>query len=126
MQQAGILLALGAFLLAGCTGGIGGDSDDDFVTPPQDDAGRYVIEMLPTNKFSPAKAEIPAGSTVVWVNKGGGHNSVADGGQWRLPGGNDLSSEGDELEQAFEVAGTFKYHCVPHESLGMKGTIRVV
>lgn len=45
--------------LAGCAKG---------VSPPQDDLGRYVIRLTPSNTFEPATAWVPEGATVVWVN----------------------------------------------------------
>ena len=106
-----------ATLLAGCTDGGG-----DFVTPELDDEGRYVIKMLPSNKFSPANAAVPVGATVVWVNEGGAHNTQSEDGLWASEVSGD---KGEHFEFTFDEAGEFGYFCMPHHGLGMAGTVRV-
>lgn len=123
-----ILLALSVLTLAlaGCSGDGGSDDgSDDFVTPPQDDQGRYVIEMGGDhgNRFSPAEAEVPVGATVVWVNNGGSHNVKSDDDAF--PASSVSGDTGEHHEVTFDEEGTFEYHCNPHESLGMVGTLRV-
>lgn len=113
------LVSLSALALAGCTGG---DDGPTFQTPPQDDEGRYVIDMLANNRFSPMYAEVPAGSAVIWVNKAGVHTATADDGSW--DSGN-LNPD-QTYTRTFETPGDYEYHCTPHKSLGMTGTVRVV
>lgn len=117
-----IAVSLITLALAGCTGSGGGD--DTGTVPPQDDQGRYVIEVGGPHgqKFSPADATVPVGATVVWLNKGGLHNAVANEGEFDS---GDPSSESWEFEHTFDTAGTFPYHCEPHVSVGMTGTITV-
>lgn len=113
------LALVAATALAGCTG----TGDDEFVTPEQDDEGRYVIRMLPSNRFSPENAVVPVGATVVWVNEGGSHNTVSEDGLWTS--GPASGEEGEQFEFTFEEAGEYGYYCNPHRSLGMTGTVRV-
>jgi plastocyanin len=39
--------------------------------------------------------------------------------------GDGLMKEGDTFEVTFEVPGTYRYVCLPHESEGMTGTVVV-
>jgi len=36
-----------------------------------------------------------------------------------------LVAAGEAYEHTFERAGTYEYYCIPHESSGMTGTVRV-
>lgn len=71
--------------------------------------------------FEPAEVTVPAGSTVVWHNKGKEEHSVTadnksfDSG-WKPKGGN--------YQRTFTRPGTYAYHCAPHP--WMKGVVRVV
>lgn len=71
--------------------------------------------------FEPAEVTVPAGSTVVWHNKGKEEHSVTaddksfDSG-WKPKGGN--------YQRTFTRPGTYAYHCAPHP--WMKGMVRVV
>ncbi len=111
---------------AGCSSAPVDDciKSNDFVTPHQDADGNYIVCMLGENQFAPAKAEVPVGATVVWINKGGVHNTVSDDDLWR----SEITSGdgGVNHMQTFAEAGDYDYHCQPHQSLGMVGTIRVV
>ena len=71
--------------------------------------------------FEPAEVTVPAGSTVVWHNKGKEEHSVTadnksfDSG-WKPQGAN--------YQRTFTRPGTYAYHCAPHP--WMTGVIRVV
>lgn len=71
--------------------------------------------------FEPAEVTVPAGSTVVWHNKGKEEHSVTadnksfDSG-WKPKGGN--------YQRTFTRPGNYAYHCAPHP--WMKGVVRVV
>ena len=71
--------------------------------------------------YEPAEVTVPAGSTVVWHNKGKEEHSVTadnksfDSG-WKPKGGN--------YQRTFTRPGTYAYHCAPHP--WMKGVVRVV
>jgi plastocyanin len=110
---------LAVALLAGCAGGPTGG--DGFVTPQQDDDGRYVIELTGQNRFEPRHAVVPVGATVVWVVNGGAHTVTANDGSFD----SGQLTQGDEFEQTFDQAGEHVYHCHPHEQAGMTGTLRI-
>lgn len=113
-----LALLLVTLALAGCSG----SKDGGFVTPPQDDEGRYLITMKPGLTFEPKRAEVPVGATVLFVNEGGAHDVTADDGSFKSP----MLNQGQSWEHTFDEAGEVEYHCTPHEGNGMKGTIRVV
>jgi len=76
--------------------------------------------------FGPAAVHVDNGATVQWewTGEGGGHNVVsADSGP--LDSGSAVSSAGVNYEHTFESDGIYNYVCVPHESLGMKGSVVV-
>jgi plastocyanin len=118
-MKALLALALLSFLmLAGC-------GTPAATTPPTDGEGRYVIEMTSGNQFSPAKAQVPVGATVVWEHRGGAPHDVQarDGSFSSGPVGG--LTEGEEFPHQFNETGTFSYFCHVHEGSGMKGTLTV-
>ena len=90
--------------------------------PPSD----VTIVTLSGTSFTPSTVTIPVGGTVRWVVNGGTHTVTPDTpgqpGAWT---GTGLLTGGDQFEHTFGTAGDFDYHCIPHESLGMTGTITV-
>ncbi|ELZ73180.1 halocyanin [Haloferax prahovense DSM 18310] len=76
--------------------------------------------------FAPAGIWIDPGTTVTWewTGEGGGHNVVASEGA-SLDSGAAVSEAGTTYEFTFESGGITKYHCVPHEALGMLGAVAV-
>ncbi len=76
--------------------------------------------------FGPPAVHVDNGATVQWewTGEGGGHNVVQDGGD-TLDSGEATSSSGVNYEHTFEEDGIYNYVCVPHESLGMKGSVVV-
>jgi plastocyanin len=115
------ILAMSAFLMAGCSGGSGP------ATPEQDGEGRYVIHMTASgNRFDPADAKVPANATVVWVNDGAApHNVVAEDQTFNSDRDNGAQHirANEEYEYHFNKTGTFHYVCHLHS--GMEGTITV-
>ncbi|MFC5279542.1 halocyanin domain-containing protein [Halorubrum rubrum] len=78
--------------------------------------------------FSPAAILIDPGATVVWewTGEGGAHNVVAEAGTF--DSGDPVDEGGYTFEYAFEDASegdVFNYLCVPHETVGMKGSVAV-
>ncbi|AZH24559.1 halocyanin domain-containing protein [Haloplanus aerogenes] len=74
--------------------------------------------------FDPAAIRVSTGTTIVWewTGQGAQHNVAAEGGGFE----SDLSSEeGYTFEHTFSEAGTYKYVCTPHRTLGMKGAVVV-
>ncbi len=57
--------------------------------------------------------------------KADGHNVVSDGDGPIESGDPVTVSEGHTFEYTFEESGEYKYVCVPHETLGMKGAVVV-
>jgi len=76
--------------------------------------------------FSPAAVHVDNGTTVKfeWTGEGGTHNVISDG-DGPLDSGSAVDTSGVEYEYTFEEDGIYKYYCVPHEALGMKGAIVV-
>jgi plastocyanin len=82
----------------------------------QDGAAVTIVDFA----FQPASLEVPAGTTVTWMNSGAATHTVsADNGAFdsgRL-------APGTSFSQPFDTAGTFTYHCEIHPQ--MIGTIIV-
>ncbi|MFC6864910.1 halocyanin domain-containing protein [Halomicroarcula sp. GCM10025817] len=76
--------------------------------------------------FDPPAVMVSPGTEVVWRwnGEGGGHNVKSDG-DGPLDSGSPVAESGTTYAHTFESEGIFKYVCVPHESLGMKGAVVV-
>jgi len=98
-------------------GMMGGGSD------PSDEAAVEGVTQvrLENIAFAPANIVVDAGTTVTWTNYDSASHTVT-------------SDSGDELESpllgqngtfthAFDVAGEYYYHCVPHPN--MRGLVTV-
>ncbi|MFA1611179.1 halocyanin domain-containing protein [Halobellus rubicundus] len=74
--------------------------------------------------YGPAAIRVSTGTTVVWewTGRGSLHNVVAEDGSFESE---QTQEEGFTFSQTFEEAGTVKYYCTPHETLGMKGVVVV-
>ncbi len=82
------------------------------------------VSMVDTS-FSPACIKITAGQTVTWTNNSSlTHTVTSDSG---APVSFDSGSlgPGATFSFTFSSAGTVGYHCVPHESFNMRGTVIV-
>ncbi|HLZ10163.1 MAG TPA: plastocyanin/azurin family copper-binding protein [Chloroflexota bacterium] len=100
-------------------------------------AGPTAVKMTDANKFDPAAITISKGATVTWTNGSTMVHSVTDDpakaavkADAQLPDGatawdSGLLQPNATYSHTFDVAGTYKYFCVPHEALGMLGTITV-
>jgi plastocyanin len=88
------------------------------------DSGKHVtinMKEAPA-RFEPATLEIESGTTVEWVNTGKKvHTVTADDSDWD----SGKLQPGKKFSKVFDQKGTFKYHCIPHSGVGMKGTIVV-
>src|SRR5437667_1076986 len=72
--------------------------------------------------FSPKTVTINVGDTVVWSNTGGSHTVTGDGSDPFCGSGFIPTS----CSHTFNTAGTFPYHCIPHQfSFNMVGTVIV-
>lgn len=119
--------------LAGCS--FGSAEAEDY------DVGMSAVE------FRPVEAEATVGEPVVWKNtssrghtvtayadglpegaayfaSGGYESESAARDEWRTGGGGTIAG-GETYEHTFEVAGTYSYFCIPHESGGMVGEVLV-
>jgi plastocyanin len=75
---------------------------------------------LTTDAFAPNPVDIPAGTTVTWVNNDSTvHSSTSNAGVWASP----AMIPGDRFSFTFQSAGTFTYRCAIHPN--MVGTITV-
>lgn len=72
--------------------------------------------------FVPSSVTIHVGDTVTFKNAGGFHTVTGDGDDKFC--GSDIIPL--ECSHTFTVAGTFPYHCIPHVSFGMVGTVIVL
>ncbi|MCU4717604.1 cupredoxin domain-containing protein [Halapricum hydrolyticum] len=127
-------LATGAATLAGGCLGLGAGESD------------YDVGMT-SMSFEPETLTVPVGTTVVWQNTNSRAHTVtayagripdgaeyfATGGfdgetaareQWFESGGGNIYG-GETFSYTVEVAGTYEYFCIPHESGGMVGAIEV-
>lgn len=128
--------SLGATATAGCLAVFNSTANDD----PTYDVG------MTDSAFDPQTFEVAVGDTVVWKNTSGRSHTVtayedqipadavyfASGGfesesaareAWTSGGGAIVS--GDTYEHTFETPGDHHYVCIPHERVGMTGTIVV-
>jgi halocyanin-like protein len=76
--------------------------------------------------FGPAAVMVSPGTKIVWrwTGEGAGHNVVSDG-DGPLDSGDPVSEADTTYSHTFEETGIYKYVCVPHEALGMKGAVVV-
>ena len=102
------------------------------------------VTMTDGFAFEPETATVETGQTVRWTNTSSVDHTVTayedeipDGAAYFASGGfeseraarnrvnEDLIAPGEEYEHTFEQPGTYGYFCIPHESSGMVGTVRV-
>lgn len=94
------------------------------------------VEMVGFS-FVPETIRIAPGQTVQWRNtSASGHTVTADPALAEDPANVALPQSaqafhsgpiapGETWQKTFEVAGTYRYVCLPHERLGMTGTVVV-
>lgn len=143
------LLATGASALAaalaGCTSGDGSNGDGGTTTEPTTtttraadtttqsggDAPVVGVGSASQYSFSPEQVTVAAGTTVRWEWGSSGHNVVVGSqpadADWSGTEGDASTTygSGHTYEFTFEVPGTYEYHCAPHRSLGMRGSVIV-
>jgi plastocyanin len=127
------VLQVSAVAIGGIAGCLGGSP-----------ASSKTVEMTDDLVFRPAEVTVAQGGTVTWENVGSvGHTVTAyedripNGATFFASGGVDtergarndvtagLIGEGETYTHTFDVAGTYEYFCIPHESTGMVGTVEV-
>jgi halocyanin-like protein len=139
----------GATALAGCSGGSGGDGGDDGDggdggkrsfggwldnvdnydgVVDETGSGKVTVQVGAAGNgghfaFEPAAVKVSSGTTVTWEwTDEGTYNVAANDGSFE----SEMTSEaGYTFEHTFDDAGTYKYSCTPHESMGMKGVVVV-
>ncbi len=95
------------------------------------------VDATNSLKFTPASVCLKAGGTITWKNVGNIFHTTTDDsalaaspGDAALPSGasswNHPLNPGGSFSLKLTVPGTYKYFCLPHESLGMLGQITVV
>src|SRR5215203_3621318 len=86
--------------------------------------GQEVTVRMEDNFFEPANITVEPGTTVMWVQSGdNSHTTTSYDGLWdsgMIEGGTDGT-----FSFTFEEPGTYDYFCIPHEDLGMVGTVTV-
>jgi|GEM_PF-6526942 len=73
-------------------------------------------------RFEPQTLVVEAGTTVEWINAGTRVHTVTDEhAAW------DSGSlePGEKYSKKFDTKGTFAYYCIPHQEMGMVGTVIV-
>ncbi len=95
------------------------------------------VDATNSLKFVPASVCLKAGGTITWKNVGNIFHTTTDSSSLAanpadaaLPSGasswNQPLNPGGSFSLKLTVPGTYKYFCIPHESLGMLGQITVV
>ena len=86
--------------------------------------GQEVTVRMEDNFFTPANITVEPGTTVTWVQSGDNpHTTTSYDGLWdsgMIEGGS-----GGTFSFTFEEPGTYDYFCIPHEDLGMVGSVTV-
>lgn len=127
------LAVLGAAVAGGLPGCLSGPSfaDADVIAGPD---GR--------NVFEPEALTVAVSESVTWGFASAGHNVCcrqADNDEVRLPADAEgfasygpaepadatFVPRGETYEYTFDVAGRYDYVCIPHDDLGMTGTVHV-
>ncbi len=98
----------------------------------------HTVRMVTENgefHFEPHVVRVEPGDTVRWVLASGRHSATAyhpsNGKPLRVPEGAEawdsgvLSDSGATFEKTFDVEGVSDYFCIPHEGVGMVGTVVV-
>ncbi len=104
--------------------------------PSISNAAEYVVKMRFNEEtgavfFEPRRLEINLGDSVTWVQEDAAnpHNVVSypdgipkDASLFMSPM---MKCKGENWSMRFTERGTYKYHCHPHEEVGMKGLVIV-
>ena len=97
----------------------------------------HTIKMTEQMTFAPNQLTIRVGETVTWHNDSAMVHSVTtdpalvrDPSLVEVPAGAETwhsgnLEKGDRFEHSFESPGTYRYICIPHEVVGMTGTVIV-
>jgi plastocyanin len=95
------------------------------------------VQLTDALRFEPATLTVPRGATVTWRNTSQVAHTVTDdpskaanAADAQLPQGaqpwdSGNLTAGQTFSHTFDVPGTYKYFCQPHEAAGMVATIVV-
>jgi plastocyanin len=96
------------------------------------------VHMTAANKFDPEKVTIKAGEAVRWVNENAGpshavttdSSMVQNEDDVQIPDGakpfsSGVIKPGKFYQHTFQVPGTYRYACAPHEGSKMLGVVVV-
>jgi plastocyanin len=133
----GLVLVAGSLAACGddddSAGGDAGLSTSDGSTDDSVPEDVVVIDTDPAevtaldNSFRPENIEVPAGTEVVWTNKGRNEHNVlhVDGDDWVVEV--DDFQPGATYAHTFDEPGVYRYYCSIHgtSDAGMIGTIVV-
>ncbi len=112
---AGAMIGFVIFGVLGCKS----DSTNSSLAPSNIPPNTVVMGA---SSFNPATLTVARGTTITWRNDDRDvHTSTSDNTGWDT---GDMQS-GTSSTTAFNTAGTFKYHCTYHRTMGMVGTITV-
>jgi plastocyanin len=78
---------------------------------------------LQAERFAPATVTVSQGDTVTFVWRAGFHNVVFDDG---ASSGAPVGDAGTTYARTFDRAGTFRFVCETHLSVGMVGSVTVL
>jgi plastocyanin len=117
-------------------GGVGGAFVGSAAAQSGDEPAA-VVGMTNQMEYTTDTVRVQVGETVRWKNNSAVmHTVTADpeeaikDGSVMLPDGASPFNSGNmnpdqTFEHTFEVAGTYRYFCIPHEAVGMVGTVVV-
>lgn len=90
------------------------------VPPAQSSAAAETVVSIKDFAFGPARVDVPAGASVVWINEDGAPHGIAfdDGSP-----GEDLLFPGKRFTRRFDAPVTMTYHCNVHPY--MTGSVTV-
>ena len=95
-----------------------------FFAPAAWSQGQEVTVRMEDNFFDQANITVEPGTTVTWVQSGNNpHTTTSHDGLWdsgMIEGGS-----GGTFSYTFEEPGRYDYFCIPHESMGMVGSVTV-
>jgi plastocyanin len=131
LRRSGGALVAGTTTVAGCLGG-GGPSGP-------------TVTMTGGLSFDPAEITIEPGQQVTWTNDSGAphtasayEDAIPEEASYFASGGYESEQavrqstsargfleRGDTYSHTFDVAGTYRYFCLPHEENGMIGRVIV-
>ena len=95
-----------------------------FFAPAAWSQGQEVTVRMEDNFFDQANITVEPGTTVTWVQSGNNpHTTTSYDGLWDsgiIEGGS-----GGTFSYTFDEPGKYDYFCIPHESMGMIGSVTV-